>query len=51
MFSALSETLHSQLRQVTNEKHEMTEEAHSLLKTIRQMEASLEDNKPNPNYE
>ncbi|KAF1837786.1 hypothetical protein BDW02DRAFT_595273 [Decorospora gaudefroyi] len=51
LFSALSETLHNQLRQVTNEKHEMTEEAHRLLKTIRQMEASLEDNKPNPNYE
>lgn len=29
----------------------MTEEAHRLLKTIRQMEASLEDDKPNPNYE
>lgn len=51
LFSALSETLHSQLRQVTNEKHEMTEEAHRLIKTIRQMEAALEDNKPNPNYE
>ncbi|EDU48874.1 protein regulator of cytokinesis 1 [Pyrenophora tritici-repentis Pt-1C-BFP] len=51
LFSALSETLHNQLRQVTNEKHEMTEEAHRLLKTIRQMEASLDDNKPNPNYE
>ncbi|KAI4933210.1 hypothetical protein J4E85_003614 [Alternaria conjuncta] len=51
LFSALSETLHNQLRQVTNEKHEMTEEAHRLLKTIRQMEASLDDNKPNPNYD
>ncbi|CAO2655341.1 Nn.00g104050.m01.CDS01 [Neocucurbitaria sp. VM-36] len=51
LFSALSETLHNQLRQVTNEKHEMTEEAHRLLTTIKQMEASLEDNKPNPNYE
>ncbi|USP81836.1 uncharacterized protein yc1106_09110 [Curvularia clavata] len=51
LFSALSETLHSQLRQVTNEKHEMTEEAHRLLRTIRQMEASLDDNKKNPNYE
>ncbi|RMZ71348.1 Microtubule associated (Ase1) [Pyrenophora seminiperda CCB06] len=51
LFSALSETLHNQLRQVTNEKHEMTEEAHRLLKTIRQMEASLDDDKPNPNYE
>lgn len=51
LFSALSETLHNQLRQVTNEKHEMTEEAHRLAKTIRQMEASLEDNKANPNHE
>ena len=51
LFSALSETLHNQLRQVTNEKHEMTEEAHRLVKTIRQMEDSLEDNKPNANYE
>ncbi|XP_014551944.1 hypothetical protein COCVIDRAFT_41812 [Bipolaris victoriae FI3] len=51
LFSALSETLHSQLRQVTNEKHEMTEEAHRLLKTIRQMEASLDDSRPNPNYD
>ncbi|KAF2706087.1 hypothetical protein K504DRAFT_90510 [Pleomassaria siparia CBS 279.74] len=51
LFSALSETLHNQLRQVTNEKHEITEEAHRLMKTIKQMEASLEDNKPNPNYD
>ena len=47
LFSALSETLHNQLRQVTNEKHEMTEEAHRLMKTIKQMEASLDDNKRN----
>ncbi|KAJ4290307.1 Microtubule bundling protein [Kalmusia sp. IMI 367209] len=51
LFSALSDTLHSQLKQTTNEKHEMTEEAHRLIKTIRQMQASLDDNKPNPNYE
>ncbi|KAF1921412.1 microtubule associated protein-domain-containing protein [Ampelomyces quisqualis] len=51
LFSALSETLHNQLRQVTNEKHEMTEEAQRLAQTIKQMEASLEDNKPNPNYD
>lgn len=51
LFSALSETLHNQLRQVTNEKHEMTEEAHRLIKTIKQMEASLDDDKKNPNYE
>jgi protein regulator of cytokinesis 1 len=29
----------------------MTEEAHRLMKTIKQMEASLDDNKPNSNYE
>jgi protein regulator of cytokinesis 1 len=51
LFSALSETLHTQLRSVTNEKHEMTEEAQRLIKTIKQMEASLEDNKQNPNYD
>ncbi|ORY19517.1 microtubule associated protein-domain-containing protein [Clohesyomyces aquaticus] len=51
LFSALSETLHGQLRHVTNEKHEMTEEANRLIKAIRQMEASLEDRKPNTPYE
>ena len=51
LFSALSDTLHSQLKQTTNEKHEMTEEAQRLIKTIRQMQSSLDDNKPNPNYE
>jgi protein regulator of cytokinesis 1 len=29
----------------------MTEEANRLIKTIRQMEASLDDSKPNPNYD
>lgn len=29
----------------------MTEEAERLIRTIRQMEASLQDNKPNPNYD
>ncbi|KAF2011457.1 hypothetical protein BU24DRAFT_281457 [Aaosphaeria arxii CBS 175.79] len=51
LFSALSETLHNQLRQVTTEKHEMTEEAHRMIKTIRQMEMSLEDNKRRPSQE
>jgi protein regulator of cytokinesis 1 len=51
LFSALSETLHTQLKQTTNEKHEMTEEAERLIRTIRQMEASLTDEKPNPNYD
>ncbi|KAF2276412.1 protein regulator of cytokinesis 1 [Westerdykella ornata] len=50
LFSALSETLHSQLRQVTNEKHQMTEEAHRLIKTIKEMEASLDDKKRVASY-
>ena len=29
----------------------MTEEAHRLMKNIRQMEASLDDNKPNAAYD
>ncbi|EXJ78593.1 hypothetical protein A1O1_08994 [Capronia coronata CBS 617.96] len=45
LFSALSETLHNQLRLVNNEKNEMTEEAHNIIKTIKQMEASLDDEK------
>ncbi|KAF2762847.1 hypothetical protein EJ05DRAFT_471806 [Pseudovirgaria hyperparasitica] len=50
LFSALSETLHNQLKIVTNEKHELTEEAHRLVSTIQQMEDSLEDVKPNHAY-
>ncbi|KAF1352887.1 hypothetical protein EJ07DRAFT_135332 [Lizonia empirigonia] len=50
LFSALSETLHGQLCTVTNEKHEMTEEAQRLIKTIKLMEASLNDNKTSPKY-
>ncbi|KAI9845525.1 MAG: hypothetical protein M1837_004864 [Sclerophora amabilis] len=42
LFNALSETLHNQLRLVSTEKNEMTEEAHRIIKTIKQMEASLE---------
>ena len=29
----------------------MTEEAHRIIKTIKQMEASLEDHKPNDDYQ
>ncbi|KAH0538401.1 hypothetical protein FGG08_005001 [Glutinoglossum americanum] len=43
LFAALSETLHEQLRRVASEKHEMTEEVHRIIKTIKQMEASLDD--------
>ncbi|EHY53093.1 Anaphase spindle elongation protein 1 [Exophiala dermatitidis] len=45
LFAALSETLHNQLRLVNNEKTEMTEEAQNIIKTIKQMEASLDDEK------
>ncbi|KAF2200372.1 hypothetical protein GQ43DRAFT_374023 [Delitschia confertaspora ATCC 74209] len=51
LFSALSETLHNQLKLVTNEKHNLSEQARNLIVAIRQMEASLEDHKPSPNYE
>ncbi|KAH6641971.1 microtubule associated protein-domain-containing protein [Boeremia exigua] len=51
LFSALSETLHGQLRTVTNEKHEMTEEAHRLIKTIKQMEASMSDSRSSAKYD
>ncbi|KAL8813050.1 MAG: hypothetical protein Q9200_000572 [Gallowayella weberi] len=50
LFAALSETLNNQLRLVTTEKNDLTEEAHSIIKTIRQMEASLEDRKPDSPY-
>nr|KAK5447601.1 Microtubule bundling protein [Exophiala xenobiotica] len=45
LFTALSETLHNHLRSVNHEKNEMTEEAHNIIKTIKQMEASLDDEK------
>ena len=32
------------------EKNDLTEEAYRIIKTIRQMEASLEDHKPNDDY-
>ncbi|KAI4201041.1 MAG: hypothetical protein LQ346_002244 [Caloplaca aetnensis] len=51
LFAALSETLNNQLRLVTAEKNELTEEAHRIIKTIKQMEASLEDQKPNGTYQ
>lgn len=38
------------MRSVTNEKHELTEEAQRLIKTIRQMEAAMNDNKTSPKY-
>ncbi|KAK7540303.1 microtubule associated protein-domain-containing protein [Phyllosticta citricarpa] len=42
LFSALSETLQNQLKLVTSEKQEAEEECRRLIKTIRQLQASLE---------
>ncbi|RDW88525.1 hypothetical protein BP6252_00557 [Coleophoma cylindrospora] len=51
LFAALSETLHNQVRLVATEKSEMTEEAQRIITTIKQMEASLDDNKTRHEYE
>ena len=45
LFAALSETLHNQVRLVTAEKDDMTEDAKRTITTIKQMEASLDDTK------
>ncbi|CAD6506070.1 BgTH12-07002 [Blumeria graminis f. sp. triticale] len=45
LFTALSETLNSHVRKVTTEKNTLTEEAQRIITTIKQMEASLEDDK------
>ncbi|KAI9795753.1 MAG: hypothetical protein M1833_006846 [Piccolia ochrophora] len=50
LFAALSETLHNQLRLVTAEKKDMTEEAQRIITTIKQMETSLDDPQGNPRY-
>ncbi|KAF2148265.1 hypothetical protein K461DRAFT_329872 [Myriangium duriaei CBS 260.36] len=51
LFAALSETLHNQLKLVASEKHELTEQARQLIRTIRQMEASLDDTKTSDDYD
>ncbi|KAG8530317.1 uncharacterized protein KY384_004819 [Bacidia gigantensis] len=51
LFTALSETLHNQLKIVNGEKGQLTEEANRLIKTIRQMETSLEDKKATDEYQ
>ncbi|OJD29732.1 microtubule associated protein [Diplodia corticola] len=43
LFSALSATLNNQLKLVNAEKNEKVEEAQRLIKTIKQLEASLEE--------
>ncbi|EEP79964.1 conserved hypothetical protein [Uncinocarpus reesii 1704] len=44
LFAALSETLNDHVRRVNSEKNDMIEEANRLITTIKQMEASVEDN-------
>ncbi|TGO41469.1 hypothetical protein BHYA_0021g00380 [Botrytis hyacinthi] len=51
LFAALSETLHNQVRLVADEKNDLTEEARRIITTIRQMEASLDDDKDHYEYE
>ncbi|CZS99326.1 hypothetical protein WAI453_008223 [Rhynchosporium graminicola] len=51
LFSALSETLHNQVRLVAAEKNDLTEEAQRIITTIKQMAASLDDNKSRHEYE
>ena len=51
LFSALSETLHNQLNLVAKEKHDLTEEAQKLVKTIRQLERSIDDSRPEDDYD
>ncbi|KAK6006154.1 hypothetical protein QM012_006564 [Aureobasidium pullulans] len=46
LFAALSETLNNQLKLVAKEKHDLTDEARRLIKSIRQIEAALVDDKP-----
>ncbi|RFU34967.1 hypothetical protein B7463_g1402, partial [Scytalidium lignicola] len=51
LFAALSETLNNQVRRVTNEKKDMTDEAQHIITTIKQMEISLNSNKNRHEYE
>ncbi|OLN85690.1 Anaphase spindle elongation protein 1 [Colletotrichum chlorophyti] len=45
LFEALSKALTDQVRLVTSEKEEMIEEAERMITAIRQMEASIDDNR------
>ncbi|KAK4241885.1 anaphase spindle elongation protein 1 [Achaetomium macrosporum] len=51
LFEALSDALHNQVRLVAAEKKEMVDEAQKMITTIRQMEASLDDNKLRRSYQ
>ncbi|KAK7530948.1 microtubule associated protein-domain-containing protein [Phyllosticta citribraziliensis] len=51
LFSALSETLQNQLKLVTSEKQEAEEECRRLIKTIKQLQASLEGRSSRDSYD
>ncbi|KAM3083801.1 Microtubule bundling protein [Clarireedia jacksonii] len=51
VFAALSETLQNQVRLVATEKNDLVEEAQRIITNIKQMEASLDDNKDHHEYE
>ncbi|KAK4152069.1 microtubule associated protein-domain-containing protein [Chaetomidium leptoderma] len=51
LFAALSDALNNQVRLVTAEKKGMVEEAQRMVTTIRQMEASLDDNQSRRDYQ
>lgn len=51
VFAALSETLNNQVRLVATEKNDLTEEAQRIITNIKQMEASLDDNRDHHEYE
>ncbi|PBP25375.1 microtubule associated protein [Diplocarpon rosae] len=51
LFTALSETLHNQVRMVAAEKKDLTDEAQRIITTIKQMDASLDDKKSSREYQ
>jgi Ase1/PRC1/MAP65 family protein len=51
LFAALSDTLNNHLRQVNAEKNRLTEEAQNIITTVKQMEASLDDDKQTGGYD
>ncbi|KAK6949960.1 hypothetical protein Daesc_008283 [Daldinia eschscholtzii] len=50
LFAALSETLNNQVKQVTEEKNDLVEEAQRLITLIRQMETSLDGSRSQRSY-
>lgn len=51
LFAALSETLHNQVKIVSQEKNDIAEECRRIITTIKQMAASMDDVKNHHQYE